>query len=178
MAEQDSFRLLAADEFASFKCRTPVLERLLAYWNSKRAGRPWPLRADIEPAEIKRLLPHIMLVDISRDPFRVRYRLVGTEVVRVSHFDFTGQYLDQLVFESGDTMDWVGCYRQVVEIGLPGFGIVHWQALNATHRWIEFLICPLSADGRHITQCIAAEDYEPLSPTEFDSIGHAARHQR
>ncbi|HVJ41916.1 MAG TPA: PAS domain-containing protein [Dongiaceae bacterium] len=174
MAEEDSFRLLAADEVANFKCRTRVLERLLAYWQSKRAGRPWPLRADIDPAEIKSLLSHIMLVDISRDPFRVRYRLVGTEIARVAHFDFTGHYLDQLAFESGDAMDWVGCYRQVVDAGLPGFGIVHWQTLNTAYRWIEFLICPLSADGSGVTQCIAAEDYQPLNPTEFDRIGHAA----
>lgn len=174
MAEEDSFRILTTGEIGSFKCRAPVLERLLAYWDRKRAGRPWPLRSDIEPADIKPLLPNIMLVDITREPFRARYRLVGTEIAHVAHFDFTGHFLDQLTFEGGDAMDWVGCYRQVVESGLPGFGIVHWLAPGAAHRWIEFLICPLSTDGISVTQCISAEDYEPLNPAEFDSLGQAS----
>ena len=173
----DSFRLIPASEFATFKCRTRVLERLLAYWDSKRAGRQWPSRADIEPSEIKTLLPHLLLTDITDDPFRVRYRLVGTEIARVSHFDFTGHFLDQLTFDSDDTVDWATFYRAVVKNGLPGFGIVHWKASDAAHRWIEFLICPLSNDGSTVAQCISAEDYEPLNPVEFDSIEHAKRRQ-
>ena len=173
MPEQDSFRLLTPEEIPYFKCRTRVLEKVLAYWDGKRKGRRWPARPDIDPAEIKPLLPYIMLVDISRDPLRVRYRLVGTEIVRVSHFDFTGRYLDELIFESGETTDWTGFYRQVTEEGRPGFGIVHWQNEGAAHRWIEFLICPLSSDDVTVDKCFSAEAYEPLNPLEFDSIGAA-----
>jgi hypothetical protein len=167
---EDRFRLLATSEISSFKSRTPILERLLSYWNKKRAGRLAPTRADIDPVEIKKLLSHIMIVDLTTDPFRVRYRLVGTEITKVSHFDFTGHFLDQLSFESGDTMDWTDCYRQVAQSGLPGFGVVHWRTGDISRRWIEFLICPLSNDGITITQCIAAEDYEPLSPMELDRL--------
>jgi hypothetical protein len=113
-----------------------------------------------------------MIVDLSRDPFRVRYRLVGTEIVRVSHFDFTGHYLDQLNFESGDPLDWTACYRQVADSGQPGFGIVHWMTNEVAHRWIEFLICPLSNDGSTVTQCLSAEDYESLNPIELDLVEH------
>lgn len=35
----------------------PGLVRLLAYWDSKRQGRCCPARADIDPVEIKELLP-------------------------------------------------------------------------------------------------------------------------
>lgn len=174
MVEDDSFHILAAQEISGFKCRAPVLEKLLAYWDAKRAGRPWPLRSEIDPAEIKTLLPNIMLVDITQAPFRVRYRLVGTEIVRFAHFDFTGHFLDELTFDSGEAMDWVDCYRQVCTTGRPGFGMVHWRTLEANFRWIEFLICPLSTNGIDITQCISAEDYEPLNPVEFDSIAHTA----
>jgi hypothetical protein len=174
---EDSFRLIPASEFATFKCRTRVLERLLSYWDSKRAGRRWPSRADIEPTEMKALLPHIMLTDITYDPFRVRYRLVGTEVARFSHYDFTGHFLDQLAFDSNDAVDWAALYRAVVQTGLPGFGVVHWVAGDAAHRWIEFLICPLSNDGSTVTQCLAAEDYEPLNPIEFDNIERAKRRE-
>lgn len=172
MPEQDSFHLLAPDEIGQFKCRSPVLAKILGYWDRKRGERRCPGRADIDPTEIKPLLPHVMLVDIEQ-PFRVRYRLVGTEITRVARFDFTGRYLDELTFESGDETDWVGFYRQIIDNGQPGFGIVHWKAEGAAHRWIEFLICPLSSDGQRIDKCLSAEAYEPLNPLEFDSIGAA-----
>ena len=38
----------------------------------------------------------LWLVDLEENPFRVRYRLVGTEVVRYTGLDFTGRYLDEL----------------------------------------------------------------------------------
>ena len=172
---ENSFRLIQASEFATFKCRTRILERLLSYCDSKRAGRRCPSRADIEPLEMKSILPYLMLTDITHDPFRVRYRLVGTEVVRVSHFDFTGHFLDQIAFDNDDKIDYEAFYRAVTQSGLPGFGIVHWMAHNVAHRWIEFLICPLSNDSSTTTQCIAAEDYEPLNPIEFDSIERVKR---
>jgi hypothetical protein len=169
---EDRFRLLAATEIPDFTCRTRILERLLAYWDHKRAGRPAPTRAEIDPVEIKHLLSHIMIVDLTTDPFRVRYRLVGTEITKVSHFDFTRHFLDQLNFESGDTMDWTDCYRQVAQSGLPGFGVVHWKTGNVSRRWIEYVICPLSNDSGKISQCISAEDYEPLNPMELDRLDH------
>ena len=39
---------------------------LFHYWDGKRAGRTMPLRADLEPADIARHLPGIVLVDVKR----------------------------------------------------------------------------------------------------------------
>ncbi|MET1026954.1 MAG: PAS domain-containing protein [Dongiaceae bacterium] len=157
-------------DVAAFSCRTPLVEKLLNYWNGLRAGRPMPSRADIDPVAIKPLLSHIMLVDLSYNPVRARYRLVGTEIVRSAHFDFTGLYADEIQFESNDGTDWNGCYRRVAEGRVPGFGISHWMIAGETQRWIEFLICPLSSDGVTIDKCISIEDHEPLNPVELDTL--------
>jgi hypothetical protein len=114
-----------------------------------------------------------MIVDLTSEPFRARYRLVGTEIARVAHFDFTGHFLDELSFDTDNVIDWIACYRTVAEEGLPGFGTIHWISKGAAHRWIEFLICPLSNDDSTVTQCISIEDYEPLNPIEFDSVDRA-----
>lgn len=75
----------------------PVLEPLLRYWGDKRgAQRAMPERRDIDPLEIgARLLPHLMLCDLFDHGNRVRFRVVGTNVVRRWGFEPTAKYLDE-----------------------------------------------------------------------------------
>lgn len=150
--------------------RSERIRRLFAYWDGLRNGRPFPRRIDIDPAAIKPLLPHLMLTDIFYDPFRVRYRLVGTEIARFAKFDFTNRYADELEFQDGETADWTIFYRRVVEARRTGFGITSWTVDGGSPRWIEFLICPLSSDGNIIDRCISVEDYEHLNPMQIDSL--------
>lgn len=52
---------------------------LLAYWEQRRAGRIAPSRADIDPLDVPpSVLPHLLLIDVERDPVDFRYRLAGT----------------------------------------------------------------------------------------------------
>src|SRR5580658_1065080 len=44
--------------------RDPNLHALYAYWNTLRGGRPLPRRADIDPTEIPKLLPQILMYDV------------------------------------------------------------------------------------------------------------------
>src|SRR5690349_8298694 len=62
------------------------LTRLFCYWQAKRGGRAMPARADIDPAEIKALLPYMILVDVIYDTeagLDFVYRLVGTREVEI-----------------------------------------------------------------------------------------------
>ena len=54
------------------------LSALLDYWRSKCRARAMPARADIDPAEIPRLLPYLMLLDMPKG--RLRYRLAGEAI--------------------------------------------------------------------------------------------------
>ena len=53
----------------------PRVRQLRDYWESKQRGRAMPARADINPCEIKPLLPYLMISDLFGDPPRVRFRL-------------------------------------------------------------------------------------------------------
>ena len=66
---------------------SPLISRLEAYWLQKGAGRLLPSRADIDPAEIKDLLPQIILVRIEHDPLRVKYAVIGTASAEAAGFD-------------------------------------------------------------------------------------------
>jgi hypothetical protein len=143
---------------------------LVEYWNALRGSRPFPSRDEIDPAAIKALLPHIMMTSIEHDPFRVFYRLVGTEIVRFAKFDFTNCYADSLRFQDTEGADWADFYRIVVEARRPGLGLSYWIVAGNLQRWIEFVICPLSSDGQVIDRCIAVEDYEHLNIVEIDTL--------
>jgi hypothetical protein len=167
---EHGFKILTEHEIASFACRTPVVEGVLAYWNSLRRGQLIPMRRDVDPVHIKAFLPHIMVVELTYAPFRARYRLVGTAVTGIARFDFTNCYADELQFQDDVGTNWGDSYRLVAEAGLPGFGISSWSVDGGHSRWIEFIVCPLLTDDMNIGQCLAAEDYEPLDVIEIDSI--------
>ena len=52
------------------------------------------------------------------------YRLVGTRVAQYTGFDFTGRYLDEMVFQGRDFME--ECYRLVMTDRRPVFGHYAW----------------------------------------------------
>jgi hypothetical protein len=148
----------------SARCAT-----LVKYWSALRGDRLFPSRAEIDPGLIKSVLPHVMMTRIE-EPFRVLYRLVGTEIVRFAKFDFTGRYADALHFQDAEGADWAEYYRAVVNAARPGIGLSHWTVTGALERWIEFVICPLSGNGKVIDGCIAVEDYEHLNMVEIDTL--------
>ena len=69
-----------------------------AHWQSLRGpGRPIPRRADLDPLEIpRRVLPYSELVEALEEPLDFRYRLVGTEIDRISASSYTGLTLRQI----------------------------------------------------------------------------------
>ncbi len=81
------------------RIRSPKIAQVLRYWHGLRGGREFPARVDVDPAEIKSTLPHIMITGVTYEPFRVFYRLVGTEIVHWAGLDFTNRYADELIFD-------------------------------------------------------------------------------
>jgi hypothetical protein len=69
----------------------PVLMRLFDYWNAKRGGRQMPRRADIDPIELRGLLPYVVLCDVV-DPARLfRVRVIGQAIVDFIGVNITGR---------------------------------------------------------------------------------------
>jgi len=122
----------------------PLLAELLAYWQAKRGDRVMPGRADIEPAEIEAILPHLFMVDVERDPLRFRYRLVGSVLTDILGEDIKGRYLDEmpLLFRTFAT----GAYDEVLRVRGPCYKEVSGVAAYFRIAYKRLLL-PLSADG-------------------------------
>jgi hypothetical protein len=67
------------------------LGALWRYWNACRGRRTMPGRKDLDPVDIPRLLANLILVDVGAEPDDLRYRLAGTEVVRLFGIELTGR---------------------------------------------------------------------------------------
>lgn len=117
-----------------------------------------PARSDIDPSEIKHLLPNMLITDIAAEPFRVRYRLLGTKVAAASGGDFTGRYLDEMVATDVEN-EWEECYRLICREKRPLFGNATVPTQDGGCFSFEYGLFPLSSDGDTVTQCVAIEDY-------------------
>jgi hypothetical protein len=129
----------------------PRLEQAYLYWRAKAAERAMPSRADIDPTEIARLLPDLMLVDRLENG-RYRYRLIGTENARAHGINATGRFLDE-VLPGPDYRDHVlALYDECVEkrCALYSECLFFSPARLEPERHTKVLFMPLSADGDHV----------------------------
>jgi len=77
------------------KLDQPALQQLHAYWETRREGRSYPARDEIDPLDLRFILGSLILVDVETAPLRYRYRLFGSDIARRQGFDMTGKYLEQ-----------------------------------------------------------------------------------
>ncbi len=134
---------------------------LYDYWCAVRGDRRMPSRAEIDPAEIKELLPHLLLTDLSYPPLRVFFRLVGTAIVEAAHCDLTGRWLHEV--DLGQTNGaWADVYQRVAVSRAPVFGRTRALLQHADARAFHWVVLPLSEDGETVDHTLELEDWEML----------------
>lgn len=144
--------------------RSDALQALHKYWTSKLAGRSMPRRADIDPTEIPKLLQHILLADVEHNPFRVRFRLVGTHIVNSVGRDATGRYFEEVYQETlRDGM--IELYANVVRSKMPVRYFGETVIADKKFRDFESLHMPLSDDGRTVNIILAGLHFFLPKPT-------------
>lgn len=156
-ANETSFFALVEGDL-SVRLKSQRLRAFLRHWQ-QLAGADIPARADFDPVRLKELLPYLMMVDLTDEPLRIYYRLVGTEVVTFTGLDFTGHYLDDLEFDEFDLAKLTDAYRLVRDNRRPGAGLAQHHEGGVLTIATEYLICPLRSTSSKIDKCIAIEDY-------------------
>lgn len=149
------------------RCKSALIRRLHVYWDAKRGDRAIPSRADLDPAELKDLLPFILIADLTGEPLRVRYRLVGTKVAAASGIELTGRYLDELV-PSDEENEWQSFYTRMHREARPLFGSAIVPRLDGERFSYEFGLFPLTTDGISVGQCISIEDYFEMNEKMYE----------
>jgi hypothetical protein len=133
---------------------------LYRYWLSLNNGAV-PARDLIDPAAIKRLLPHIYLVAFETDPFRIHYRLSGTFADQWNGLSLAGRYLDEFLVNDayGGNRLVHDSYERVWRTGEPVFGSYQWPTRSGYMTETRFGLLPLTQGGI-VTQAISAEDFD------------------
>lgn len=131
----------------------PRFRDAFAYWDSKRGIRSMPSRRDIDPVEIPRLLPYVMLVDVLRDPLDFRYRLIGTEVRDILRGDYTGKRYTEVPGKGPGSTVWSN-YETVVMRKAPVLCTPPYVGPDRQLRRCDSLLMPLSDDGAAVNMVL------------------------
>jgi hypothetical protein len=136
------------------------LEPLLQYWNSKRGDRAMPRRGDIDPAELRRFLPSLMIVDVVADDRRYVYRLVGTREVEARGGDPTGRPVGE-AYMGSKREKVLGHYDRVAASGAPLIDTATVVTNKNRLDDSQVIFLPLSEDGRTVSQILVYTVFEP-----------------
>lgn len=138
----------------------PEQRQLYDYWLARARGGELPSRGDIDPGDLRRLLPSISLIDVEEECGRFRVRLAGTQLREIYDREVTGKYLDEL--EWGDKADyWLSAYQRVVDTRRPAQGIVRGPRIGKDHVVQFWLRLPLSRDGNAVSMILCYDSFVP-----------------
>nr|WP_298689999.1 PAS domain-containing protein [uncultured Dongia sp.] len=168
-ATEDFFELINRELSPRFQ--SPRLRLLFSYWQDL-AQDGLPAYDDVDPAALHVVLPNIMVVELSGEPLRVFYRLVGKEVIRFTGLDFVGHYLDELQMDQFNLEAIKEAYRAVRESGLAGAGMALSIVDGEPRLKTEYLICPFRGPTA-VDRCLVIEDYFLNSTAEVDDLSAA-----
>jgi hypothetical protein len=126
------------------------LQGILRYWNEKRGDRSMPALRQIDPIEIPKLLPIILIADIL--PAVTTMRLLGTDSTNAYGRETRGRDVNELSL--GDFSPfWQEAFALVRGLGKPA------SATGPFRNGLELLdaesvLAPLSDDGTTITHIL------------------------
>jgi hypothetical protein len=143
----------------------PLIEEAYHYWARVAAGRAIPRRADLDPVDIPRLLPHVMLVEV-HEPRRYRYRLIGTANDQEHGISVTGRWLDEVLPGPDYSRHILGLYDECVDEGRPLYTEIIYlsPARGNVERHLKALFLPLSEDGARVNQVFVIRIFLHLDP--------------
>lgn len=142
----DSLAPWSTDQLAG--CHSTLLT-LYDYWDAKRGARPMPSRADLDPVDLKSVLPKLILIDVVPDSRRYVYRLVGTQEVEMRGADPTGKSVAEAYYaeSAGDTARYLD---HIARTRRPHLYRGTYQPLRTRTQHEDVLFLPLSQDGETV----------------------------
>lgn len=152
----------------------PEFAALLRYWESKRQGGALPSRADIDPIDLRGLLPHLLLFEVVREEetLRFRYRVAGTAFATLVGRDVTGLCLDEL--GPPDRVAPVqNALAAIARTGRPCYLAGRLTLPNEQFLMAKRLGVPLASDGRNVDMILGVwlVQPRPATPDRLPEVG-------
>jgi hypothetical protein len=152
---------------------SPLVLSLFAYWDQIRDGRPAPSWPEIDPGAIKSCLPYLLVSEVFGEPFDLRYRIAGSEIVASYGYDPTGTTMRGFKHPPAEGA-WPALYERLIGDRRPIFGryvaVVGWAGIFR----VDTVTLPLSQDGQSINRIIEVEDWSMAPGVRRGQIDPAA----
>ncbi len=135
-----------------------TLVSLWRYWTAKRGTRAMPLRKDISPLDIPKLLPNLVLIDRT-DAGLFRFRLVGTAVAEAYGFDATGKTVDEAMTEPRRSKA-KQHYGAAFTSGRPVFTRNRYRTSRLVELVVSRVLLPLADEAGATIMVLMAQTFE------------------
>lgn len=141
------------------KIDEPGSQLLYGYWQRKLNGRRMPARSDIEPLDLKPVLPQLVLLDVQASPLDFRYRLAGTRTYDIFGFDLTGRSVRDLEPRPFSEGLWASL-ADLVGNGQPQHAHLQFTTKDGYARSYRVLRLPLGVDGVTVDRILVLTTFE------------------
>ena len=129
--------------------RGEVVSRGIAHWAERRHGGRLPSRHDIDPVDLRGLLPQVLLLDVQRVPWDFRFRVIGGNLIYHLDADWTGEWMSQVPETCPPNELFRNC-RQVTETAQPYRSRTPFFGWHCRVRQADGVILPLATDGESV----------------------------
>ncbi len=144
--------------------RSALIAGVEAVWTELCQGDPLPRKSAIDPIDFKPWLPYLSLIEIHDHPFRIRYRLVGTETARFGGEDYTGKWLDETGWPPGIQALNLALYKRLFDTARPVFGFAATDWRDRRDCLFEWALYPFGDATGRIAYCLSADDFSTIAP--------------
>jgi len=138
-----------------------ALVSIQALWQDKRGDRRMPARDDFAVEDLRPWLGYVSLVDVTAEPRRFRWRLIGSGIARQLGRDATGRWFDEL-YDEEMLAGYVGAYSRAVERRQPVFHEGDLEFVGKEFRHFRSVHLPLSDDGEAVNMLMLGLDFDPV----------------
>lgn len=139
------------------------LAALHKLWTGCASDGRLPDRAAFTPETLRPWLGHIGIVEVEREPVRLRVRLAGIHLVEHDGHDNTGRYLHEVI-PPPEHDRVLGGYLRCLDGCAPQYEALYSRP-NGNRRFLmRRLLLPVSMDGSQIDQIIAGVYAQAVEP--------------
>jgi len=132
------------------------------YWRSKCSDQCMPSWSDINPAEIKSLLPNIVVLHIEHDPLDFIEKITGEMILSRSVENSMGKNWRDYEGRGPGSKIW-NVFEEVVNEKQASFHSIPYVGLHKEFMKIETVTCPISEDGKTVSRIICFVEYVPFN---------------
>ncbi len=145
----------------------PEQRQLFDYWLEKSGEYTMPCRADINPAQLPRLLPGLSLIDVGSTVEDCRIRLAGTRLREIYEREITGLLLKDMKWGSKREY-WHAAYLRTIEKAVPTQGVLRGPMIDKEHVVQYWLKLPLRTLTERVGMVLCFDYFVPASEIGLD----------